>query len=93
MVIGVLTVELFFAGATSLKDKRKVLKSTLDKIKARFNVSVAEVDKQEAWQFSVIGVAMVSNENGHVYQTLAAVARFIEGMREVEAIKINTEVF
>lgn len=93
MVVGVLTVELFLAGATSLKDKRRVLKSILDKIKARFNVSVAEVDKQEAWQFSVIGVAAVSNENNHVYQTLAAVARFIEGRREVEVVKINTEVF
>ncbi|MCL6447985.1 MAG: DUF503 domain-containing protein [Armatimonadetes bacterium] len=93
MVVGVLTVELFLAGATSLKDKRRVLKSILDKIKARFNVSVAEVDKQEAWQFSVLGVAAVSSETGHVYQTLAAVARFIEGMREVEVTKVNTEVF
>lgn len=93
MVVGVLTVELFLAGATSLKDKRRLLKSILDKIKARFNVSAAEVDKQEAWQCSVIGVAAVSSETSHVYQTLAAVARFIEGMREVEVVKVNTEVF
>lgn len=93
MVIGVLTVELFFRGVNSLKDKRKILKSILDKIKARFNVSVAEVDKQDAWQFSVIGITFLSNENGHVYQTLASVARFIEGFPEAEIIRVQTEVF
>ncbi|MEW6276292.1 MAG: DUF503 domain-containing protein [Bacillota bacterium] len=93
MVTGVLTVELFFDGVTSLKDKRKVLKSILDKVRARFNVSVAEVDRQDAWQFSVIGVAFISNEKSHVYQTLAAVARFIEGVRQAEVINVSTEVF
>ena len=93
MVVGVLTVELFLAGAASLKDKRRVLKSILDKIRVRFNVSAAEVDKQEAWQFSVIGVAAVSSEVGRVCRTLAAVTRFIEGMGEVEAVKVNTDIY
>ncbi len=93
MVIGVLTVELFFNGANSLKEKRRALKSILDKVKARFNVSVAEVDGQDAWQFSVIGVAFISNENAHVYRTLSAVSRFIEELGKAEVIKVHTEVF
>jgi len=92
LVVGVLTVELFLAGSASLKDKRRVLKSLLARLKARFNVSVAEVDRQDAWQFSVLGAAAVSYEASHVYQTLAAAARFIEGTQGVEVIKINTEI-
>lgn len=93
MVVGVLTVELFLPGATSLKEKRRILKGMLEKIRSRFNVSVAEVGRQDAWQFSVLGVACVSNESGHAYQVLAAVSRFIEDLRQAEVVGVRTEVF
>ncbi|MGQ9824700.1 MAG: DUF503 domain-containing protein [Desulfotomaculales bacterium] len=93
MVVGVLTVELFIPGATSLKEKRRILKGMLEKIRSRFNVSAAEVGRQDAWQFSVLGVACVSNESSHAYQVLASVSRFIEDLRQAEVVGVRTEVF
>lgn len=62
MLVGLLTLDLHFPEAHSLKEKRKVLKSIKDRIRSRFNVSVAEVDGNDLWQRSLIGIACVANE-------------------------------
>ena len=59
MIVGLLTLDLHIPAANSLKSKRMVIKSLIEKIKNRFNVSVAEVDAQNLWQRSVIGIAYV----------------------------------
>ncbi|MBE3587023.1 MAG: DUF503 domain-containing protein [Thermoanaerobacteraceae bacterium] len=92
MVVGVLVLELRMGEANSLKSKRRVLKSLLDKVKARYNVSVAEVGKQDTWQFSTVGVSFVSNDSAHVHRTLSAVVRFVEGMGTVEVLDVRTEL-
>lgn len=92
MVVGVLTLELFMGEATSLKGKRRVLKSIIDKMKSRFNISVAEVGKQDAWQFSTVGVSCVSNDPSHAHQMLSAVVKFIEHQGTVEILDIQTEL-
>ncbi|WP_027717279.1 DUF503 domain-containing protein [Desulfovirgula thermocuniculi] len=92
MVVGIMVVELRISEADSLKSKRRVLKSLVDKIKARFNVSIAEVGKQNAWQFSTLGVSVVSNNSTHVHQTLNALVRFIECAGTVELLDVQMEV-
>jgi uncharacterized protein YlxP (DUF503 family) len=62
MLVGLLTLDLHFPEAHSLKSKRKVLKGIKDRIRSRFNVSVAEVDGNDLWQRSLIGIACVANE-------------------------------
>ncbi|MEW5953851.1 MAG: DUF503 domain-containing protein [Bacillota bacterium] len=93
MVIGILTIDLFLGEATSLKGKRRVLKSLLDRMKSRFNISVAEVGRQNNWQYSTVGVSVVSNEQSHAHQTLSAVVRFIEVSGNVEIIDFETEIY
>ncbi len=92
MIIGVLTVELHLGEANSLKDKRRVLKSIIERTKNRFNVSVAEVGEQDTWQRSVIGIAFVSCEKTHVHQILAAAVRFIEAQGSVFITDYQTEI-
>jgi len=92
LVVGVLTIEIFVREATSLKRKRRVLKSLLDRLKAKFNIAVAEVGKQDAWQFSTIGVSTVSNESAHAHKILSAVVSFIEAHGEVELLDYSTEI-
>lgn len=77
MPVGVLTVRLAIYGATSLKDKRRVVKSLKDKIANRFNVSVAETDALQARQSAVLMIAQVSNSWQHCEQSLQAVLNFI----------------
>lgn len=92
MVVGVLTMKLFLGEANSLKEKRKVIKSIIDRIRARFNVSVAEVGEQNTWQRSTIGVSFVSCEQARVQQVLAAVARFVEAQGTVQIIDYQMEL-
>ena len=92
MVIGVLTLELFMGECSSLKSKRRLLKSLLSRMKSRFNVSVAEVGLQDKWQHSTVGVTCVTNDNSHAHQMLAAVIRFVEAAGTVEILDIQTEL-
>lgn len=92
MVVGVLTLELFMAEASSLKSKRRILKSLLDKMKSRFNVSVAEVDKQDQWQHSTVGVTCVTNDASHAHKMMSAVVRYVEALGTVEILDIQTEL-
>ena len=56
MPIGLLTLEIHIPDAQSLKDKRQVLRSLKDRLRAHFNVAVAELEHQELWQRSRVGV-------------------------------------
>lgn len=73
MAVGLLTLELHLAEAQSLKDKRQVLRSLKDRLRQHFNVAVAELDFQDTWQRSVVGVVTLSNEEQHVEESLQKV--------------------
>ena len=90
-VIGFCTLEVFIGEASSLKDKRRVLKSMLEKVRSRFNVSIAEVDQQELWQRATVAFACVSNERVHADQMISAVIRFLE-QTDVQITSCNTEI-
>ncbi len=78
MVVGVCTIYLDLPGCRSLKEKRRIVKSILARLGNEFNVSVAEVGSNDAWQQAVLGVACVSNEQGYVHRLLTKVVRSIE---------------
>ena len=73
MPVGLLTLELHIADAQSLKDKRQVLRSLKDRLRAHFNVAVAELDFEDTWQRSVVGVVTLANEEHHVQEALQKV--------------------
>lgn len=72
MVIGLLTVEMHFPGARSLKDKRMVLRSVKDRIK-KFNVAVSETAHHDLWQRAELGIVTISTADDAVDRELAAV--------------------
>lgn len=92
MVVGLCTVELFMAGSQSLKDKRQVLHSLKDRLRGKFNLSIAEVDGQDLWQKAVLGMACVANDGGHVNQVLDQALNVIRGMPAVEVVRTQLEV-
>lgn len=81
MVIGVCTIELSIPSAASLKDKRQVLKSTIARLRQEFNVSVAEVGRQDAWQMAVIAVVAVSSDKDYLHGLLTRAAQWVENTR------------
>jgi len=70
MPVGLLTLELHIPDAQSLKDKRQIVRSLKDRLRGRFNVAVAELDHQNTWQRSIVGVVTLSNEESHVEESL-----------------------
>ena len=70
MPIGLLTLEIHLPDAHSLKDKRQVVRSLKDRLRAHFNVAVAELDGQDTWQRSVIGVVSVSSDEQYLQGAL-----------------------
>lgn len=75
MPIGLLTLEIHIPDARSLKDKRQVLRSLKDRLRANFNVAVAELEHQELWQRSRIGVVSISGDGRHLEDSLQAIAQ------------------
>jgi len=73
----------------SLKDKRQVCRSLIDKTRQRFNASVAEVGTQDVHQTLTVGVAVISGEYSHAQNMLDEVIRFIEGHAEAELINVE----
>ncbi|MDN5332569.1 MAG: uncharacterized protein PWP45_1794 [Tepidanaerobacteraceae bacterium] len=92
MVVGIMTVEIFLGDAFSLKEKRQVVKSIIERLKNRFNVSVAEVGKQNDLQWAVIGMACVSNSGEHVESQLDHILNFMNGDGRFSVEDIEREV-
>ncbi len=61
MPVGLLTLEIYLPYAHSLKEKRAVLRKIRDRLRARFNVAIAELDHQDVWQHATLGVVSISD--------------------------------
>jgi uncharacterized protein YlxP (DUF503 family) len=91
MIIGLCTVELYLPDSQSLKAKRQVLLSVKDRVRDRFNVSIAEVGDQDLWQKAVLGIACVANERKHVNQVLDQTVNLIRSVPMVDLIQCRIE--
>ncbi len=92
MIVGLCTVELHFPDAQSLKGKRKILVSLKTRLQNRFNISIAEIDENELWQKSILGIASVANETARVNQTLDHVLNDIRTNPSLELLQSQIEV-
>ena len=86
VLVALYRFDLRVPGCTSLKEKRHVVKSLTGSLRARFNVSVAEVDHHELWQRTAIGVSAVAGEGYHLKRVMHEVERHIERFPTVEVI-------
>lgn len=93
MNVGVLRARLILREARSLKDKRKVVQGVKDRLRARFNVAVAETDFHEIRQRAELAVAAVSNERRSVQRTLEGALRHIQGAPGAELAGHEIEYF
>jgi uncharacterized protein YlxP (DUF503 family) len=85
-------VELHLPDVGSLKDKRHVLKGLKEKVRARFEVSVAEVDHQDVWQRATLAVAYVSADARHANTVISKAMDFIEDNIAGRVIDTSVEI-
>ena len=93
MVVGVLRLTLYIHGASSLKDKRQVLRKVTDRLRSRFNVSVAEVGENDVWQKAVIGIAAVANDHSFVNEVLDKCVRDAGNIAEIVNREMEIETY
>ncbi len=92
MLVGCCTIELIIYEANSLKEKRSVVKSIIERIKAKFNVSISEIGANDTLRKSIIGFACVSNSKRHINKNISSVISYIENDYRVEIITENIEI-
>ena len=92
MIVGVCTVELFIPEGHSLKGKRQVLQSLKNRLREKFNLSVAEVGEHDLWQKSILGLACVANESVHVNQVFEQALNVIRGIPTIELVRSRIEL-
>lgn len=92
MIIGSCKMELMIYEANSLKEKRHVIKSLIGRIQSRYNVAISEVDLNDKWRSSVIGIACVSNDTVHANKMMSNVLKFIERDGRVEIVDYLIEI-
>ncbi|HSQ63757.1 MAG TPA: DUF503 domain-containing protein [Polyangiaceae bacterium] len=92
MFVGVMRLTFHIPHARSLKEKRSVVRRFRDRVRARFDVSVAEVASQDAHQRAIFGVAVVSGEAGVCDSVLAQVAREAGTQKDAVLTERVTEI-
>ncbi|GFP77488.1 MULTISPECIES: DUF503 domain-containing protein [Clostridium] len=92
MIIGTAEVTIRIPWAKSLKEKRMVAKSLIQRVKNKFNVSISEVEHQDNHKLLVLGIATVSNSSSHANNSLNEVVDFIYDNTEAEVEDINIEI-
>jgi len=92
MIVGVLTVELAIFEAQTLKDKRSVIQGLKQRLRDRFNVSVAEIGYGDAPKRCRLGVAIVSQESRAIHSQLDKVVELIRRTRGLSLLDYTREL-
>ena len=77
MSIGLLILHLLLPGCISLKEKRSRIRPVLARLHREFNISTAEVERQDMWQEAVLACVMVSNDPDYIHRSLQSVHKFL----------------
>lgn len=92
MIIGILSVSVHIPGSQSLKDKRRVIKSLIEKTRNRFNVAIAEIGEHDLWQKSLFGIVCIANEKKFVNHLLDKVLNYIRSVPLISLIDYQIEI-
>lgn len=91
MVVGVAVFRMFIHQSFSLKHKRQIVKSIMGKVRAKFDISIAEVGDNDKWQIAALAAAVVSNDSAHAHSMLETIHHFIEDLHLAEITDFSTE--
>lgn len=84
--------ELSLPGARGLKDKRRLVKSLVERAQHRFRVSAAEIDHHDTWRRAAVGFACVSTSTRHAHEILSGIAQFVEHQDDIVLMDFNVEI-
>jgi len=92
MVVGTLELQIRLLYSNSLKDKRRIVKSLIARIRNNFNVSIAEVGDYSLWKRAKIGIALLSSDTNYSNKVLDKILDFLKKERDFFIIEYRKEV-
>jgi uncharacterized protein YlxP (DUF503 family) len=92
MNLGVLTLQIIYPSCHSLKEKRSIIQSFFSKIRKTFNVSIAEVEGQDLWQKSVVGVVTINSSTNELQRTLDYVVNYVNEIPDLLVVDYQVEI-
>jgi uncharacterized protein YlxP (DUF503 family) len=92
MTVGIARIQFRLHGNQSLKDKRKVVKSLIEKSRHRFNVSVAEVEDQDVYQRATLGIAVVGSDGRVLNSVLDRIIDFMDSLKLADFVGHEIEL-
>jgi uncharacterized protein YlxP (DUF503 family) len=78
MIVGVMTIQIFMNSITSLKEKRSIVKSLFSRTKNKFNISIAEIDRQDNKRTAVLGISLISNDGRFINKQFNNIINFMK---------------
>lgn len=93
MIVGMMQAQLRLYGIGSLKDKRRIVKSVVERIQSRFNVSISEIEAQDSKVHAVIGICATANDSMFIQQQLETVKSFLNGDGRFIVCKTDLEIY
>ena len=91
MFVGAVRFDIYVPGAASLKDRRRVLRSLIDRLRGRFNAAVADLSPDGVWGRAEVAVACVSGSMSELEGALAKISEYVE--READLQVVGAERF
>ncbi len=91
MRVAICVLELYIPGATSLKAKRQVTKSLIQRLRNKFNVSIAEIGEQDLWQRAELGLAVVCHNGAGADSIMEKIFAYVELENSVDIISSRIE--
>ncbi|GAB4371215.1 MAG: DUF503 domain-containing protein [Calditrichia bacterium] len=91
LIIGLLTVDVYIPGSNSLKEKRVIIKGLKDKVRKKFNVSIAEVDYHEKWQRAKLGIVQVGNDYSFIEKNIDKIFDIIDSNGSLHVVEHTFE--
>jgi len=92
MIVGAAVVEIRVHGSRSLKQKRGVVRSIIQRVGNRYNVSTAEVGGQDTWQRAALGLCTAGTDRQRVRSLIESAVAFIEELHLAEVTAVDIEL-
>ncbi|QNB47615.1 DUF503 family protein [Thermanaerosceptrum fracticalcis] len=93
MLVCVIKIDLRLFAVSSLKEKRSIVKSLIEKTKHKFTVSIAEIGEHDVWQAAQLGLALVGNSRSLLEREMNKILDFLEAGGEVEIVSVVHEIW
>ncbi|MGM0835524.1 MAG: DUF503 domain-containing protein [Bacillota bacterium] len=90
-MIGYLECDCMIYDAQSLKEKRAVLKRIITRLKQRFNISISEIDHQDVWQRTKLGIVSISSSKSVTEKELQKVLDYLDSFPEIERAETSLD--